>query len=229
MSSSTNLILTLSEDQMLLEKITSDLELLGYIVFSECYSEVEIETILRREADAIIFDLTCCDETTLQIYQHLKSHSRLENQNPGMIILASEKDLSKLPLSLEFDELLLTSCKSQELAFRIKRILYQKNKLANQGIIKIGDLIIKLASYEVWMRNKKIDLTFKEYELLKYLASHRGRAFNRESLLNIIWGYDYYGGTRTVDVHVRRIRAKMGNEQEEYIKTVRGVGYKFRE
>jgi len=229
MTTNTNRILIMSEDQALLKNFASGLELLGYVVFLENYAEVEIENILRQKPDAIMFDLTSWDEDTLQIYQHLKSNPRLENQRPGMIILVSENNLSTLPLTLEFDELLLTSCKSQELAFRIKRLLWQKNKLANQEVIKIGSLIIYLARYEVWMGDKRVELTFKEYELLKYLASHRGRAFNRESLLNVVWGYNYYGGTRTVDVHVRRIRAKIGDDQEDYIRTIRGVGYMFRE
>ncbi len=229
MTTNTNRILIMSEDQALLKNFASGLELSGYVVFLENYAEVEIESILRQKPDVIMFDLTSWDEDTLQIYQHLKSNSRLENQQPGMIILVSENNLSKLPLTLEFDEMLLTSCKSQELGFRIKRLLWQKEKLSNQEMIKIDKLVIYLARYEVWVGDDRLELTFKEYELLKYLASHRGRAFNRESLLNIVWGYNYYGGTRTVDVHIRRIRAKIGDEQEDYIRTIRGVGYMFRE
>ncbi len=86
-----------------------------------------------------------------------------------------------------------------------------------------------VSTASVCIDGKPVELTFKEYELLKYLALHSGRAFNRETLLNIIWGYNYYGGTRTVDVHIRRIRAKIRDEQGIYIKTVRGVGYMFRE
>jgi two-component system alkaline phosphatase synthesis response regulator PhoP len=119
--------------------------------------------------------------------------------------------------------------KPLELQLRIKRLLWQRDKVTDLEVIKIAELTIHPDRYEVCVKGIPIELTFKEYELLKYLATHRGRAFNRESLLNIIWGYEYYGGTRTVDVHIRRIRAKVGDEEETYIKTVRGVGYMFKE
>jgi DNA-binding response OmpR family regulator len=93
--------------------------------------------------------------------------------------------------------------------------------------IRSGDLAIDEATYTVRLRGQALDLTFKEFELLKFLAQHPGRVFTRAQLLQEVWGYDYYGGTRTVDVHVRRLRAKLGVEHEQLIGTVRNVGYKF--
>jgi DNA-binding response OmpR family regulator len=93
--------------------------------------------------------------------------------------------------------------------------------------IRSGDLRIDEATYQARVGDRVLDLTFKEFELLKYLAQHPGRVFTRAQLLQEVWGYDYFGGTRTVDVHVRRLRAKLGAEHEALIGTVRNVGYKF--
>ncbi len=229
MTTKTNRILILSEDQGLIKFLSADLDVLGYTAISENPLELETESILRQAPDAILFDLSTWDEDTIQIYQGLRSNTRLENQGAGNIVLVSEGNLLKLPLDFQFDELLLVPYKTRELEFRIKRILWQKNKVASSEVVKISGLVIYLARYEVQIKGKSVTLTFKEYELLKYLATHRGRAFNRESLLNIIWGYNYYGGTRTVDVHIRRIRAKLEDESGYYIKTIRNVGYMFRE
>jgi DNA-binding response OmpR family regulator len=95
------------------------------------------------------------------------------------------------------------------------------------GVVRVGDLTIDEGTYTCRLRRQVLDLTFKEFELLKYLAQHPGRVFTRAQLLQEVWGYDYYGGTRTVDVHVRRLRAKLGPEHEALIGTVRHVGYKF--
>ena len=93
--------------------------------------------------------------------------------------------------------------------------------------ISRGDLVIDEATYTARVRGRLLDLTFKEFELLKYLAQHPGRVFTRANLLAEVWGYDYFGGTRTVDVHVRRLRAKLGPEHDQLIGTVRNVGYRF--
>jgi DNA-binding response OmpR family regulator len=95
------------------------------------------------------------------------------------------------------------------------------------GEIRSGDLVIDEPTYSARLRGHALDLTFKEFELLKFLAQHPGRVFTRSQLLQEVWGYDYFGGTRTVDVHVRRLRAKLGTEHEGLIGTVRNVGYRF--
>lgn len=97
----------------------------------------------------------------------------------------------------------------------------------NAHVIRTGDVEIDEASYVARLNGCALDLTFKEFELLKYLAQHPGRVFNRQQLLQEVWGYDYFGGTRTVDVHVRRLRAKLGPEHDALIGTVRNVGYRF--
>jgi len=94
--------------------------------------------------------------------------------------------------------------------------------------VKYGDLVMDLANYTVHISGRPVELTYKEYELLRFLATNRGRVFTRETLLSKVWGYDFYGGARTVDVHVRRLRAKIEDRHTPFIETVRNVGYRFR-
>jgi len=127
------------------------------------------------------------------------------------------------------DEFLLPSAGPAEVDARL-RLLRARSAAADpdaSSMIALGDLMIDDATYTARLRGKALDLTYKEFELLKYLAQHAGRVFSRAQLLQEVWGYDYFGGTRTVDVHVRRLRAKLGNEYEVLIGTVRNVGYKF--
>ncbi|WP_345960870.1 response regulator transcription factor, partial [Glycomyces tenuis] len=98
---------------------------------------------------------------------------------------------------------------------------------AGPAVIRAGDLTVDPDTYAAKLKGQPLDLTYKEFELLRFLAQHPGRVFTREQLLREVWGYDYFGGTRTVDVHVRRLRAKLGSEYESMIGTVRQVGYKF--
>jgi DNA-binding response OmpR family regulator len=93
--------------------------------------------------------------------------------------------------------------------------------------VKINDLVIDTGNYTVYRGGESLDLTFKEYELLRFLTAHRGKVFTREILLQQIWGYDYQGGTRTVDVHILRLRSKLGRDYSSFIRTVRNVGYQF--
>ena len=115
-----------------------------------------------------------------------------------------------------------------ELELRIKRLLSDNTRMGGEEPIRCGDLVIDLARCEVTLAGKHIELTFREYELLKFLAGNGGRVYTREALLNKVWGYDYYGGDRTVDVHVRRLRSKIEDSDHTFIETVRNIGYRFR-
>jgi len=129
------------------------------------------------------------------------------------------------------DDVLLTSAGPAEVEARLRLALGRRAPSADEAArsteIRSGELTIDEVTYSARLRGAQLDLTFKEFELLKFLAQHPGRVFTRAQLLQEVWGYDYYGGTRTVDVHVRRLRAKFGAELESLIGTVRNVGYKF--
>ncbi|MFZ9309460.1 MAG: winged helix-turn-helix domain-containing protein, partial [Candidatus Nanopelagicales bacterium] len=126
-------------------------------------------------------------------------------------------------------DVILATAGPAEVEARIRLALgrYQIAQSNDATEITTGDLVINENSYVVKLRGKTLDLTFKEFELLKFLAAHPGRVFTRAQLLSEVWGYDYFGGTRTVDVHIRRLRAKLGNDHESLITTVRNVGYRF--
>jgi DNA-binding response OmpR family regulator len=142
-----------------------------------------------------------------------------------ILLTVSAEDLDgRVPLT---EELLISPFTPAELEARIVRARRQVGSSDEVETIRIGSLEVDLATYQVTVAGEPIDFAFKEYELLRFLVTHPGRVFSREALLNRVWGYDYYGGARTVDVHVRRLRAKLGAEHAGRIKTVRGVGYRF--
>ena len=124
------------------------------------------------------------------------------------------------------DDFVIKPCNTRELAARAKRLVQKKSDTTGEQI-KIGDLTIDLDKYEVYADGRLVSMTFKEYELLRYLASHAGRVFTRDTLLNQVWGEDYFGGDRTVDVHIRRLRSKIEDSAHIYIETVRNIGYRF--
>lgn len=144
----------------------------------------------------------------------------------SVMAMVTNEVLNKPDDYLEVDDFIVQPFGNRELTLRIKRLV---NKSEGQNeIIHIGNLRIDLDSCEVRVAGKTIELTFKEYELLKFLIREPGRVFTRETLLNKVWGYDYFGGDRTVDVHVRRLRSKIETTEETYIDTVRNIGYRFK-
>jgi len=147
-----------------------------------------------------------------------------------LIVVLTEGGLVALTAEWGVDDVLLDSAGPAEVDARLRLASGKKAETApdsDPGVVRAGELTIDEGTYTCRLRGRALDLTFKEFELLKYLAQHPGRVFTRAQLLQEVWGYDYYGGTRTVDVHVRRLRAKLGAEHEQLIGTVRHVGYKF--
>jgi DNA-binding response OmpR family regulator len=127
------------------------------------------------------------------------------------------------------DDFLLVPVVPAELYARLRQLDWRFAAFSADERIKVGDLHIDLAGYEAHLRDRKLELTHQEFELLKFLAQHRGKVWTREQLLSKVWGYRYFGGTRTVDIHVRRLRAKLGSPADDMIETVRNVGYKMRQ
>jgi len=144
----------------------------------------------------------------------------------------TEGGLVALTAEWGVDDVLLDSAGPAEVDARLRLAVGKVAALTHSparepGVVRAGGLTIDEGTYTCRLRGRALDLTYKEFELLKHLAQHPGRVFTRAQLLQEVWGYDYYGGTRTVDVHVRRLRAKLGVEHEQLIGTVRHVGYKF--
>ncbi|MFO8075216.1 MAG: response regulator transcription factor [Egibacteraceae bacterium] len=144
-----------------------------------------------------------------------------------VLVVVGDAALAALKASWGFDDWLLPSAQPAEIETRM-RLARERSAIDQPSReASVGDLSIDEDTYIVRLRGRPLDLTFREFELLKYLAANPGRVFTRGQLLQEVWGYDYFGGTRTVDVHIRRLRAKLGAEYEQLIGTVRGVGYKL--
>jgi len=160
-----------------------------------------------------------------------KSIQRMRDKGPlvevPILVAVPLPRLPALDFSIGFDDFILMPLVPAELYARIRPLDWKSATFGSDEVIKIDDLIIDIAAYEVKIGGRRIVLTHQEFELLRFLAQHRGRVFTRQALLERAWGYRYAGGTRTVDIHVRRVRSKLG-QSGELIETVRNVGYKMR-
>jgi DNA-binding response OmpR family regulator len=145
-----------------------------------------------------------------------------------LLLLIKGTQLSELELRDDlYDDFCLTPFHPRELEARLKHGFWRTGRGTRPELVEYGELVLNLETYQASIDNQPLDLTYMEYELLKFLASHPGKVFTRETLLSRVWGYEYYGGARTVDVHVRRLRAKLGEGHAALIQTVRSVGYRF--
>jgi len=173
-----------------------------------------VEKAKQRPPDLLIVDLG-------QVGPGWLEEVKQGRKFPVLALVAREK-LEALPPGV--DEFVLSPWAEGELLLRLERRL---GPAPSPDVIRFGDLSMDLVRYEVTLAGKRVELTFKEYQLLKFLASYPGRVFTREALLAQLWDYDYFGGERTVDVHIRRLRSKIEDQAHTFIETVRGVGYRF--
>ena len=145
-----------------------------------------------------------------------------------VLVLVSGAQLADLEMRHDlFDDFCLTPFHPTEVEARLKHLFWRGGEGVRPDMVEYSGLVLNLETYQASIEGRPLDLTYMEYELLKFLASHPGKVFTRETLLSRVWGYEYYGGARTVDVHVRRLRAKLGEEHANLIQTVRSVGYRF--
>lgn len=214
-------------------------ELLKFNLQKEGYHVLEAETgpdglvIAKTEKpDLVILDLMLPGLDGLEICRNLKSQQNTAGI-PIIMLTAKNEEIDKIiGLELGADDYLTKPFSPRELVARIKAVLRRSNKEAlPAGELIVGKLRLNFSRYEAFLSKNKLELTPKEYELLKLFITNLGRVYSREQLLEKVWGYEYFGDTRTVDVHVRHLRAKLAAEPEvaEAIETVRGVGYRFRD
>lgn len=149
-----------------------------------------------------------------------------EDACPALLVIVNEAQLGefRLPVQVRSD-FVVHGASAAECATRIRQLLWPGNESSSGDYIVIDNMTINLATYQVKVGDEPLDLTYLEYALLAFLVTHPGRTYSRDALLRRVWGFDYYGGSRTVDVHVRRVRAKLGPELAQRLETVRGVGY----
>jgi len=158
-------------------------------------------------------------------YSFLKELQRISI--PKLIIMSLAQKNVLLESLIRYEDVVLQKHLEEELLLRVDLILNKYNAASTKNIIAIEDMVINLEKYELTVNGIVVELTFKEFEMLKYLVSNENKVFSRNVLLSKIWGYDFYGGNRTVDVHMRRIRSKLPPPYEQMFKTVRNVGYMF--
>ena len=190
------------------------------------------EVILRAPGDNGAGDEYPPDVIVLELAEDaevkLILESRQGGDSPPVIALMDPDRLPTFDPGLGLDDFLMTTASPQELSLRVRQALWRRTGVDAKNTVRSGDLEIDLASYTVHLGGRPVELTYKEYELLRFMATNAGRVFTREALLNGVWGYDFYGGARTVDVHIRRLRAKIEDRHHAFIETVRNVGYRFR-
>ncbi len=184
-----------------------------------------------EQAMGQVLDLVLIHVDSLSIslgFRNLCHKIRQEKHIPVIALIPREM-LNNLDFNIDIDDFIVKPLDAAEVVARAQRILQQTGDMNSKQIIKCGDLVIDLAKCEVSLSDRLVSLTFREYQLLKFLASNQGKVFNRQELLDKVWGWDYYGGDRTVDVHIRRLRSKIEDSTHTFIETVRNIGYKLRE
>ena len=169
-----------------------------------------------------------CDEDPEGGWALCRSLRRLDRPVQRILVLITGAQIADLEMRDNlFDDFLLTPFHPRELEARLRHLFYNEISAPSAVVIEHAGLRLNLETYQATFEGRPLDLTYMEYELLKYFAHNPGRVYSREVLLSEVWGYEYFGGARTVDVHVRRLRAKLGEEHAHLIETVRSVGYRF--
>jgi two-component system alkaline phosphatase synthesis response regulator PhoP len=224
-------ILIIEDDEHIIELLRFNVENNGYSVLTATDGHDGLEKAINELPDLILLDLMLPGIDGIDICNKLKNKERTKNI-PIMMLTAKGHETDKiLGLELGADDYITKPFSVRELMTRIKVVMRRYNHETskdNLARIIIDDLEIDHDQHEVKRKGQLIKLTLKEYQLLEYLAENRGKVLSRNALLDRVWGYDYFGETRTVDVHIRHLRKKIDDEQAQIIETIRGVGYKIK-
>ncbi|MBP2626564.1 MAG: two component transcriptional regulator, winged helix family [Firmicutes bacterium] len=225
-------ILIVDDEPSICELLVFNLDKAGYHTVEANNGHTALELTRTARPDLIILDVMLPGIDGMEVCRILKGQSHTSGI-PIIMLTAKNEEVDKIiGLELGADDYMTKPFSPRELVARVKAVLRRSQKESRQdGQLVLGKLKLNFTSYEVYLGNDKLELTPKEYELLKIFVTNIGRAYTREQLLEKVWGYEYFGDTRTVDVHVRHLRAKLAKHPEvaEGIETVRGVGYRFSE
>lgn len=211
-------VLFLSKSKAALDKLLLEFSRNNFTCQSISCDDNLLEQVNTRFPDLLVIDTGSIPE------EQLCRYLIFEKKLPILALTSMEVALN---LDGTVDDFVLNTSSVQEIIVRARRLINKKTKIKGLEQIIIKDLVIDTLKYEVHIGNKPISLTFREYELLKFLATNPGRVFSRDALLNGVWGDDFFGGDRTVDVHIRRLRSKIEDQTHIYIETVRNIGYRF--
>ena len=207
-------------------ELARTLDLAGYAWKDVASADEAAEAEPADGWQALIVECTGDAETAWAFLRVLR---KANASTVKVLVLVGGGQLGELELRDDlFDDFCLAPFHPTELEARLRHLLWSTGEVATRAdLVEYGDLVLNLETYQATISKRPLDLTYMEYELLKFLAQNPGKVFTREMLLSRVWGYEYYGGARTVDVHVRRLRAKLGEEHANLIQTVRSVGYRF--
>lgn len=223
-------ILVVDDEIHIVELLKYNLENNGYKVYTANDGWEALKTVEEKDFDLIVLDLMLPDIDGLEICKTLKKREHTADI-PIIMLTAKSEELDKiLGLELGADDYMTKPFSIRELIARVKVILRRSSyDTSSNDIMKFGSLIVDTGKHEVLKNGESLDLTLKEFELLRLLILNRNKVLTRDSLLDRIWGYEYYGETRTVDVHIRHLRQKIEDDDKnpKYIETIRGVGYRF--
>ena len=223
-------ILVVDDEEHIAELISYNLENAGYEVVTVNNGVDAIKVTKQKKPDLILLDLMLPGIDGYDVCKSIRQDAEIKSTSIIMLTAKSEELDKILGLELGADDYITKPFSIRELIARVKAVLRRStNVVSEKNILNFGDLTINLELREIRINNKKIDLTLKEFELLEILIRNRGKILTREQLLDKIWGYEYVGETRTVDVHIRYLRKKieLDDKNPRYIETIRGVGYRF--
>ena len=225
-------ILIVDDEPSICTLLAFNLDKAGYHTAEADNGYTALELTSTAKPDLIILDVMLPGIDGIEVCRVLKGQSHTAGI-PIIMLTAKNDEIDKIiGLELGADDYMTKPFSPRELVARVKAVLRRSQKESRaDGELVVGKLKFNFTSYEVYLGNDRMELTPKEYELLKLFVTNAGRAYTREQLLEKVWGYEYFGDTRTVDVHVRHLRAKLAKQPEvaEAIETVRGVGYRFSE
>ncbi|KHO62798.1 ArsR family transcriptional regulator [Thermoanaerobacter sp. YS13] len=227
-----HMVLVIEDEVHILELLRYNLEAAGYKVITSENGKEGLDKALEEKPDLVILDLMLPDVDGLEICKILKKNDETKNIPIIMLTAKSEEFDKVLGLELGADDYITKPFSVRELLARIKAVL-RRTQLSEEEekeeIIKFGDIVIDTGKHLVYKKGKVLELTLKEFELLKLLSQNMGKVLTRDYLLDKVWGYEYAGETRTVDVHIRHLRKKIEDDDKSpvYIETVRGIGYKL--
>ncbi|HHY90262.1 MAG TPA: response regulator transcription factor [Clostridiales bacterium] len=225
-------ILVVDDEQHIIELIQFNLENYGFDVIACDNGEDAVSLSQKEMPELVILDLMLPGIDGLEVCKRIRNYKKT-SKIPIIMLTAKGEEADKvLGLESGADDYLTKPFSVRELLARIRAILrrVEENFSEKKDLIRIHDICIDIEKHEVTKGNQKIDLTLKEFELLKILALHRGKVLSRDFLLDKVWGYDYIGESRTVDVHIRYLRKKIEDNDRDsaYIETIRGIGYKMK-
>ncbi|KAB3538573.1 response regulator transcription factor [Alkaliphilus pronyensis] len=225
-------ILVVDDEEHILELIKFNLEKNGFEVYTSDDGEKCIEFLSSQEVDLVVLDLMLPGMDGLEVCKKIRRIDGLDKLPIIMLTARGEETDRILGLELGADDYLTKPFSVRELLARIKAVLRRIEdtpRIKNSKVLRVKDLEMDTEKHVVMIKGKVVDLTLKEFELLKILIENRGKVLSRNLLLDEVWGYEYFGETRTVDVHIRHLRKKIGDDESgEYIETIRGVGYKIK-